>query len=173
MKSLIPVFSLAFLIFSSLASAVVGIVIMVLDLYTGGDNFMQGFTTFCLGSILFFVCVIAYICTKINDKLSTVVDSMVNFFDYEINKNKPSSIISNMFTGFGSKPPEIKIMGSENNEEADKLIKLIFGDNKIVKKKLDEMNIIELETEKRKAIDAQEYEVAAQIRQLIDGLNKK
>lgn len=172
MKSLIPVISLAFIIFSSALASIFGIGIMVMDLYTGGDDFMQGFTTFCLGTILFFVCVIAYICTKINDKLSVVADSMINFFDFEISKGASPAVLSNLFSGFTGQPAEIKIMGSEQNEEADKLIKLLFGQNVKTKKTLEQMNATELEAEKAKAVDVQDFETAAKIQVLIDALKK-
>ena len=128
MKSLFPVISLALIIFSSLLASIFGIGIMVMDLYTGGDDFMQGFTTFCLGTILFFVCVIAYICTKINDNLSAITDSMIKFFDFEMNKGASPVALSNLFSGFTGQPAEIKIMGSEQSEEADKLLAALEGD---------------------------------------------
>lgn len=166
MKSIFFALSLGLIMLFSALSAIFGLGIMLVDLYTSGENFMQGFTVFFLGTICFFVCTIAYICTKISGSLEIISESLI--------RNKFDSL-KDMFSTQSTltSPPNIKVTNIEEGALSEELLRVLFGEGKTAKKELVDMNLEELEIEKNKAIDSQDYEKCAHIRQLIKNKTNK
>lgn len=167
MKSIFFALSLGLIMLFSALSSVFGIGIMLVDLYTSGENFMQGFTVFFLGTICFFVCTIAYICTKISSSLEIISDSLIrNQFESLKDMFSTQSTLTNS--------PQIQVTNIEDGALSEELLRVLFGKGKAAtaKKELVDMTLEELEIEKNKAIDSQDYEKCAHIRQLIEEKNK-
>jgi hypothetical protein len=197
MKTLFFAASLALLVLFSFVGIIVGAGTMIYDLYSSGPNFMQGFTIFSLSSILFLVSVTAFIATKILTNTEIMADVMAKFVAHEMKKemsgggNPLQQFLQNLGMG-GGFPGMPNISGSikmasvdedgnitplgekefKNPEEflkyRNEILQKAFGKNPTkTKKKFEEMSIQELESEEQKAIDSQNFELAAAVRDLI------
>lgn len=165
MKSIFFALSLGLIMLFSVLSSVFGLGIMLVDLYNSGENFMQGFTVFFLGTICFFVCTVAYICTKISASLEIISDSLI--------RNQFESL-KDMFSTPTQNQPHIQVTNIEDGALSEELMKVLFGGKvKSPKKELADMTLEELEIEKNKAIDSQDFEKCAYIRELIEDKTKK
>lgn len=185
---------LALLILFAAASAIFGAGIMINDLYTSGSNFMQGFQIFCLGSILFLVAVTSYIITKVLNNTEILADALAKIVANEINKSMENiNPLQALFGQMGNMPPgmgTIKVarmdedgnitpMG-ESNFSSEELMKhrneilaKAFGYKpENVKKKFEDMTLDELQSEEKKAVDGQQFELAAALRDLIEERKK-
>ena len=195
MKSVFFSMLLALLILFLAISAVAGLGMMVVDFYTGGGKMMQGFEVFTLGAILFFVCSTAYIVTKILASTEVIVDTLTKFVEHEISKTKINPLQS-LFGGLGSMafPGQTTIKIGSIDEDGnitpldetkfsskDDFIKYrnsilseAFGQKPAdIKKKLEDMTIEELKEEEKKAVDKQNFELAAAIINIIEEKKKK
>lgn len=171
----------AVILFSGLA-AIAGASIMTYDLYSGGPNFMKGFTIFCLGSILFLATIISYSLSKLITNNELLTDTMIKFVENEIDKvqaQAPNAFGPNggIPFPFGSSTMTFNIdpanpesgSGITENFSSKNLMDVFFGGMKppVEQKKLEDMTIEELEVEKLIAVKAQLYTKAAEIRDLI------
>lgn len=193
MKSLVFALTLALVVIFSFISSLVGIGIMIYDLYSGGSQFMHGFTVFSLSAILFFAATTAYIVTKILNNTDILADSMVKFLEHEMDKEVPvinpiDALFGKMgLPGMGAGSIKMASMDEDGNitplgektfnsheemvKHRDELLSKAFG-FKSDKKKIQDMSLEELQTEEIKAVDAQDFELAAAIRNLIQSKAK-
>jgi len=180
---------LAFLVLFSAVATLCGAVIMVYDLYSGGSNFMQGFTIFCLSSILLLVSIISYIVTKTLSNTEVLSEVLATFVANELKKessaNPLQGIFGNMFGGPGMPPNITTIKMGKMNEDGsitplgesstedfiknrDSILAKAFGfKGPEAQKKFEDMNLDELKVEEKKAVDSQQFELAAALRDLI------
>lgn len=168
-KSIFFALSLALIMLSSAIAGLTGIFIMGVDLYTGGDNFMHGFTVFSLGTILFFVCTTAYIATKVLTNTEVLANTMTKYIEYEIGKQT----VANPFQMFGQfSGSTMEIININRPGSMEDMLGNIFGHRPEVKT-MDQMSVDELKTEEKKAVDSQDFERAATIRELIEAKKNK
>ena len=186
---------LALLILFAAVSALFGGGIMVNALYTSGPNFMQGFQIFCLGSILFLIAVTSYIVTKILTNTEFLAEVLTKMVAKEINKAEGNiNPLQAMFGQMGNMPPgmgtfkvarmdedgNITPIGESKFSTPEELMKhrheilaKAFGYKpENVKKKFEDMTLAELESEEKKAVDGQQFELAAALRDLIEERKK-
>jgi hypothetical protein len=197
MKTLAFAITLLLTVVFSIISAAVGLGIMAYDLYSGGSQFMHGFTVFSLGAILFFVSTTAYIATKILTNTDILADSMIKFFEHEMGKeeaglgmNPLQALFGKMgmgLPGMGAGSIKMARMDEDGNitplgektfssheeliKHRDELLQKAFG-AKPGKKDIKEMSLEELEVERQQAVDSQKFELAAAIRDLIEEKKK-
>lgn len=150
---------------------------MVYDVYSGGNNFIQGFTVFSLGTILFFLITSAYMITRILTNTNIIADVLEKFVENEIAKTKNNPLQN--FPGIIqiSKIDEqgnISPVSDSTNSNPDfsrmhsEIINNLFKKPFATKKELEVMTLEELNKEKEEAIEKQDYERAARIRNIID-----
>lgn len=192
MKTILFAISLALLVLFSAISAFVGAGIMIYDLYSGGSNFMQGFNIFCLGSILFLVSVTSYMITKTLTNTEILADVMSKYIANEMAKEMKVNInpLQQLFgggfppgmnMGTGSiklssidKDGNITPLGEREFNNPEELLKYrneilnkAFG-AKPGKKQIQDMSTEELKEEEKKAVDNQQFELAAAIRDVLN-----
>jgi hypothetical protein len=189
MKSILFALTLALVILFAGISAMFGIGIMIYNLYSSGPNFMQGFTVFCLGATLFFSGTVAYIVTKILTNTDILADSLVKLIEHQEQHSGPQmNPLQALFQKFGMQgmggpgiiktslinedgtitPLEEKKFSS--NKERDDIIFRAFN-SKPGKKNIQDMTIQELKDEEKKAVESQNFELAAAIRDLMNEKN--
>lgn len=200
MKTLLFALTLALIMTFAAVSSICGIGIMVYDVYSSGNNFMQGFTIFSLGSILFLVGITSYIVTKILTNTEILADVMTKFVENELRKeenpiNPMESIFGNMFkSNLPGLPGQITVKTAhldkngnliETGEEKfsstkdfinhrNEILARAFGSTQEQhKKKFEDMDLEELRNEEKNAVDAQSFELAAALRDLINEKEKK
>lgn len=193
MKSIFAALILALIVLFSGVSAIFGLGIMVYDLYSGGNEFMHGFTVFCLGAILFFTSTVAYIASKILTNTDIIADSMIKFIENEMQKEVEQNPLQALFgkmglPGMGSGSIKMARMDEDGNitplgektfgsheemiKHRDELLHKAFG-FKSDKKKIQDMTLEELQAEEIKAVGSQNFELAAAIRDLMNEKKNK
>jgi hypothetical protein len=196
MKSIFAALTLALIVLFSGISAIFGIGIMAYDLYSGGDEFMRGFTIFCMGATLFFAATVAFIVTKILTNTDVIATSMVKFFEHEIEKEETKINPMQAFFGrmglpeMGNGSIKIATLDEDGNitpvgektftsheemiKHRDELLANAFGYKpEKAKTKFEDMTLAELESEEKKAVDGQQFELAAAIRDLMNEKKNK
>lgn len=155
---------------------------------------MHGFTVFTLSAILFFASTTAYIVTKILTNTDILADSMVKFLEHEMDKedsgvNPLQALFGKMgLPGMGAGSIKMARMDEDGNitplgeksfsspeeliKHRDELLAKAFG-SKPDKKKIQDMSLEELQAEEIKAVGAQDFELAAAIRDLMEEKKKK
>jgi hypothetical protein len=190
MRALIFAALLGLTLIFSLASAVFGVFIMFSSITNSSADLMQGFTIFCLGTILFFVTSIAYIVTKILTNTDVLTDVLTKMLLREQNNAQPVNPFQALFGhgGMGT----IKVAGVDENgnitpmgesqfnstedllkQRNDILAKAFGWKPETSKKKFEDMTMTELESEEKKAVDGQQFELAAALRDLIEQRKKE
>jgi len=199
MKSIFFAIMMALIILFSGITALTGVGMMVIDIATNGHNLIKGFEVFSLSMILLFVTITSYITTKILTGTDVLVDVMTRFLDNEIsksNKNPINNSIQSLFSnlgglgGFqGTTSIQIGKMDEDGNitpmdeqtfssteefmKHRDEILAKAFGHKPTeVKKKLADMSVEELKVEEKKAVDKQDFELAAAIVNLIEEKKK-
>lgn len=189
MKTIFFSLTLALIVLFAGISTIFGSAIMAYDLYSGGPNFMQGFIVFCLGATLFFSASIAYIVTKTFNNTDTISDSLIKLLEFLNESNQPpANPLQDLFSKFGMGMPGLNgtiktsIMNEDgtitplgektfsSNQERDDIIFKAMGTRPGMKDFKD-MTIPELQAEEKKAVDSQNFEVAAAIRDLMNEKN--
>jgi len=195
MKSIFFAIMMALIILFSGITALAGVGMMVIDIATSGHNLIKGFEVFSLSMILLFVTITSYITTKILTGTDVLVDVMTRFLDNEIsksNKNPINNSIQSLFSnlgglgGFqGTTSIQIGKMDEDGNitpmdeqtfhsteefmKHRDEILAKAFKNNS---KKLEDMTINELREEEKKAVNMQNFELAASIVNLINEKSK-
>jgi len=190
MKSILFALTLALIVLFSGIAAIFGVGIMAYDLYSGGPNFMKGFTVFCLSTTLFFSTTVAYMITKIITNTDTIAESLIRLVEHVEQNQQPINPLQALLGKFGIQsmtgPGTIKtsIFKSDgtitpleektfnSNKERDEIILKAFS-SKPGKKSIHEMTITELKDEEKKAVDSQDFELAIAIRDLMNEKNNK
>lgn len=197
MKTLFVALSLALLVLCSAAGIVFGAGTMIYDLYSGGSQFTTGFYIFSLSSILFLVSIASFMISKVLTNTEVIADVLAKFLANEMKKELAASgnplhqLFQNMgmgrgFPGMPGMSGSIKMssidedgnitpLGEKEFSSPEEFIKYrneilqqAFGKKPgNTKKPFEEMSITELEAEEQKAIDSQEFELAAAVRDLI------
>jgi hypothetical protein len=190
MRTIIAALAIAGIILGSIVGAFTGAGIMIYDIYSDGPNFMKGFELFSLSSILLLVTVSAYMLTKVLTASEVMANIMGKYLQNEMVKEIEKNIANPQtnplaaFFGMGNFPGQgtIKMatmdehgnivpLGERTFSSPEELIKHrndilnnAFGN---APKKLEDMTIEELKAEEKKAVENQEFELAACIVNLI------
>lgn len=202
MKTLIFALTLALIIAFGAISSAIGVGFMIYDIYSGGNNFMQGFTIFSLGSILFLAGTTSYIVTKTLTNTEVLADVLARFIENEMRKedgsiqNPIQSLFGNLFgpgnlpgiPGQGTirmatidKDGNFKDLGEEKFSSPEEFLKhrndilnrAFGGKQEQDKKKFEDMTLEELRTEEKQAVESQSFELAAALRDLINEKENK
>lgn len=179
MKTLIYALSIALLLLISAAGAIIGLGQMVHAILTDKTNFLQAFEIFSLSTILFVVVLTSYMIAKVLTNTEIIAEVMTKFIQNEMAKNSfnPMQGIQNLL-GMGMPKiitlDESQFSSSEEfQKHRDELLRKAFGYNPgDVQKKLEQMSIEELKIEEKKAVDNQNFELAAAIVSLIEEKKK-
>lgn len=185
----------------ALSAMLVGLVMITASFFSAAP-FFQGIVTFSLGLIIFIGVSLAHIVSKIAISQTILADAMAKYIQAQLMKDAISSNqggqdIFNMFgiKGFGGMqhPTSISIQKIDedgnaehiiNNQEInspedfkrirDEIIAKAFGKKAINRNDIYSLSIEELEVAETKAVKEQNFELAANIRDLIkEKTNKK
>jgi hypothetical protein len=174
MKLVMYALGLALLILLSAAGAVVGLGLMIYSLLTDKTSFLQAFEVFSLSSILFLVCIASYMIAKILTNTEVLSQVMAKFIQNEMTKS--INPLAGLFGGMGLGMPKIITLDEsqfsspeEFHKHRDEILGKVFG-NKA--KNLNDLTIDELKLEEKKAVDNQDFELAAAIISLIEEKKK-
>lgn len=190
MKTIAGVLAIAGLLLCTIAGTITGVGIMIYDLLSGGDNFMQGFTVFSLSATLLLVTVIAYMVSKLMTASQKIADVLEKTLQDEMNHEHPSTFNPlEAFFRMGAFPGQgtIKMatidengnfipLGEKQFSSHEELIKhrndILSKSFQNAPKKLEDMTNEELKQEEKKAVDSQNFELAACIVNLIQERTK-
>lgn len=195
MKALLSIAIYGTLILFSASMAGYGIYTMISDLFNGGD-IGRGFLFFSLGTIIIGVSAILYTLGAVLENLKNINTSLIPMIlQGQGGNNKPANpfedLLNQIKSQVGRNPdmPDFPLSGSmtiaKMNEDGtitplekrefsspeemrqfrDEMLKKAFANKN---KKLEDMSVQELESERVKAVEAQDFELAAAIRDLIN-----
>lgn len=195
MRTLFFAASLAVLVFASAITSLISFGSIIVNFYQG-EPVMNSFQVFALSTILFLVSVISYIVTKTltNTELMAKVlaEQLERQLEKEMEENSKrmggpnilSSLLGGMMGGPGQTSVSITAfdkngnaisMGDKTFDNPEELIKYrdeilekYFGKKPAGKKEMKDMTVEELKAEEKKAVDNQDFELAAAIKSLID-----
>lgn len=190
MKAIIFALTLGVIIIFSAICSVTGAGIMIYDLIVPGPNFMMGFNIFCMSTILFFVAITAYMVTKLLTSTELIADVLTSLIENELakeqkNTNPFQAMLNNLgLPGSGSvkvaridKDGTITPLTEGNFSNADEMVKQrdeiltrFFGATP-GKKDIKNMTLEELQEEEKAAVAAQNFELAAAIRDVMKNKN--
>lgn len=163
MKTTVTAASLALLLIFAFFAEAAGAFIMVYDIYTGGPNFMKGFTMFGLGAILFLSCVTCFAVLK---NLS-LTEAIAQHLYTQATSNRVNPLQA-LFSNFSSMPIIHFSSEEEFNKHKDEVLGKSYGQNSAdMKQKLEKMSVEELKNQEQQAVQNQDFELAALIIQLI------
>jgi len=190
-KGLLSFIGILLLLLFSAGAAIAGLVMMTTTLITGAGSFMQGMETFFLGSISLCATLIGYTSMKILRNTDIIADALEDTLnaldDQQRSRNPLASLLGGLggFPGMGTmrmaqvnKDGTITPIGEKEFNNHDEFLK--FRDelinnamNKNGKKSVTEMTLEELENERETAEKAQDFELAAALRDAIAEKKKK
>ena len=178
MRHIFFAMSLALLIMIAGASGIIGLGYLGYDIATGNSSrLMQDFQVFTLSSILFLVAVSSYMITKTMANTEALSDVAAKLIKREIDKG-PVNPFQLLFQNM-SQLPVITIDQSQFSspeefyKHRDEILAKGFNQKPTeIKQKLEQMTIEQLQAEERKAVENQEFELAAAIVSLIQDKKK-
>jgi len=170
MKAALLSISLFVILGISFACSILGISLMTYDLLKDRQSLFQDFQLFSLSTIMLLTTFCLLFLVKATANIEAILDSLVNYFTHEIDKSSEES----------SEEPKKNIapfiLGHWNGDNFESSFKGMIidigGGIFRYNKTLEDMNTEELEEEKVKAIENQEFERAAKIKSLIENKNK-
>lgn len=192
MRTLLSIAIYGTLILFSAYMSGYGVYTMIHDITNGGD-IGRGFMFFSLGLIIIGMSAILYSIGAIVDNLKRLNEMILPLIlqskEEEEEENPFAKILQHIKNSRGGDMPDFPLSGSmtiaKMNEDGsytplekrefnspeemrqfrDEMLKKAFSKNE---KKLEDMSVQELEVERVKAVDAQDFELAAAIRDLIN-----
>lgn len=194
MKYIFAALTLGFVLLASLVASVTGVVIMIADLINHTDNFFQGFITFSLGTILFFVTIAAYQQVQILNNTKIIAQALAEYMEHQMKMSSmgQSNPFASLFNGGFPMSGTMKMARIDesgnivpfmeknfNSPEEflkyrNELLSKAFGYKpEETEKKLEELSVDELKQKEKEASDNQNFELAAAIRDLIAKKNKQ
>ena len=193
-KGFLSFVGILMLIIFSAGTAIVGAFMMISSLISGNANFLKGLEVFFLGSISFTVTMVAYTATKVLRNTDILAECMADTLDALDRQQGAKSSLMDIL-GRGGFPPPFPFNGTVRMAKMDKDGNITpvgereFGSheeflkfrdelinnamNKNGKKPVSEMSLEELENEREAAEKAQNFELAAAIRDAINEKKKK
>lgn len=187
MKKLLGPLSIGVVLLTAVSAAGYGSLIMAYNLFTGGNDFTHGFIYFSLGFILAIGIVCLYTLTQILDSNKELANAVTELLLNAIDKNKKDNPINSLFGSIGvplsgiiktyrtdtaGNPVSSEINFNSQEEyfaHRDAIIAKLFGlESTEVKHTLEDMTIEDLQKREQQAVDNQDFESAAAIRDAID-----
>lgn len=189
MRTVFYAMAIGLILISSIVGALIGLFIMGYNLFTGKHEYLPGFTTFSLSTILLLVTLSAYMLTKMMTSMEVLAESILKIIIADSNP-APQNPLASLFGGLLSGPGTIQVSTIDEKtgkmipfEEKEfntpeefvkyrnELVAKALGDN--FERKLEDMSIEELRKEEKKAVDSQDFETAAAIVSLIEEKKRK
>lgn len=192
MKLASAALGITFLILCSVIGIITGFGMMIYDIFVSHTGLGQDFMIFAISTTMFLTTVVAYIATKILARTDALTEVIIKYFQNEMLKEakqhmpsgNPFSPLMNLFQGQGFPGPgtvSISSMDENGNiiplgektfssheeliKHRNEILQKHFGS---VNKDLKDMSIEELHIEEKKAVAAQDFELAASIVNLIE-----
>lgn len=169
MKQLFFALAIGVILIGSFIAAVTGAAIMIYDIVTHGSQFMTGFELCGIGCILFVVSISAYMISENQTSLNNISHSLADFLQYDINREHEMRHLIQLFQMQGSNNHEF-----ESEEERDSIIANAMGlklEN--AQRKIEIMSIEELKEARAQAVNDQNFEYAAALRDAIQRKKEK
>lgn len=164
MKQLFFALAIGLVLLGSFIAAATGAGIMVYDVVTGGNQFMKGFELCGIGSVLFVVCISAYIIYENQNSINNISHSLADFFQYDMQREVQLRHLLQMMQ-MQQGGMEVHF---ESEEERDQIIANAMGlkiEN--AQRKIEIMTVEELNEARAQAVIDQNFEYAAALRDAI------
>lgn len=185
---------LAILVLATAITSLISLGSIAINFYQG-QPLMDSFQVFALSTLLFLVAVVSYIVTKTLTNTELIAKVLAEQLERELERDEMQqrrmggpNILSSLLGGMMGGPGQTSVsitafdkngnainMGDKTFDNPEDLIKYrnevlekYFGKKPAGKKEMKDMTLEELKAEEKKAVDNQDFELAASIKSLID-----